>query len=255
MDMRKLILPVVITAIVIAVVVYAVNSTSIGASAYDQAKGRLFSERSLINWILAVATLFFLATVVASVLTLANQRRRKGRNEVRLLLAKWSYGASLAAKTCGDAILNTIKPRTFSELADVPVARLVIDHLADHSFNIKLYRYLRYRLERESTSITSNDLLQIVASIESWKGQREAVTKKLSCYVQTYAGVERETEFKRALYFLRRREKYFDGVFDGFVIDVKDTTISALSCHLSDDVEITTEHLNTPAPEIAAHGA
>jgi hypothetical protein len=170
------------------------------------------------------------------VFTLGNQRRRRGRNEVRLLLAKRSYGASLAAKTCGDAILNAIIHRAFSQLSDLPIARLVIDHLADHSFNMKLHEYMYFRLKTENVHIAANDVIQLIGIIESWKTQRDAVTATLRCYVERYAGVEIEKEYKRAMYFLRRREKYFDGVFDVFVVDVKDITISALSHHLSGDV-------------------
>jgi hypothetical protein len=231
--MRRVFVSVSLIILVLVAVVLAARSRVVNPTVYDWLSDTFFTRAGLINWVLLTASAFCLVSSVIFVFVLRNQRRRKGRSGVSLILAKRSYGGSLAAKNCGDMILNAVSARSFSSVAEATIARLVIDHLVDYRFNVKLYNYMNFRMERDNLIIAPEDLELLIAAIESWKDQSVTVSQTLDSFVRNYAGIEKAREFKRAIYFLDRRKKYFVGICDEFVIDVKNATISVLSRHLA----------------------
>ena len=171
------------------------------------------------------------ATVLA--LVFANEHRRIGRNEVRHLLARRSlYGPSLSAVVCGDLIVSAVTSKDFEALATKPLSDFVIDHYVDYGFNVKLYNHIATRLRHADLKISTDDIEKSVAIINSWRSQCADIEKLFNSYVRGYEGVEKELKFRKAIRFLDRRKKYFEGVFDNFIVDVKDATIAAMSQRL-----------------------
>jgi hypothetical protein len=62
--MKKWALPIAIAAVAFLAAAYFVKRTAIGASSFAYVRGELFTREGLINWIIAVASLFFFLYVV-----------------------------------------------------------------------------------------------------------------------------------------------------------------------------------------------
>jgi hypothetical protein len=228
MVMRKYVAAIVVVTLVIVVMI-AVAST-VNLRVYV---GGFLTKEGLATVVLFVALFFFFSSVVVFVFILGNERRRRGRSGVSHFLAKRSYGGSLGAKYCGDTILNAVSTGKYCDLRAIAITRSVIDHLVDHSFNVKLHNYMNFRVRKDDIKITPEDLERLLVIVESWRDQRAAVAQTLDSFVRDYAGIDKAREYKRAIYFLDRREKYFVGICDEFIIDVKSATISVLSGRLA----------------------